>query len=185
MTGFWKDDLSSFANRGFMWSAQVDFKINVPEANWAGTVMTGCIPMSEINGKSDISLQTLISISNVDKGKKIANQHVFTLKSAIVNHSIALTDRIITLTSDSVPEDFKQELFCWAIIKTPGISISTGATTVYTVDYEVRGNAIFVPKLESPIANKLYQTPPLSVADVTLPKVAMPPYNPEHPLPSW
>lgn len=64
MTEFFKGDLTSFAQRGFIWSSEARFKINVPEANWTGTIYVGCLPMAEFLEK-ELTVGQLIAVSSL------------------------------------------------------------------------------------------------------------------------
>lgn len=109
MQDLYKDDLSSFAQRGMVWASEIDLKIALPEANWAGTIYKGQIPMAELNGKSNIPLAALIAIAG--KGDSLKNNvnHTFSLKGAIVNHQLACSEDTSStpIASDQVPDLFK------------------------------------------------------------------------------
>lgn len=64
MTEFYKSDLSTFAQRGFIWAAEASFRIALPDANWAGTMYHGHLPLSEFDGKTAVPLQNLLAISS-------------------------------------------------------------------------------------------------------------------------
>jgi hypothetical protein len=109
MNEFYKSDLTTFAQRGFIWAGEVSFRIALPDANWSGTIYQGHIPLSELDGKTAIPLQSMLAISSKSTDLKGSMNHSFTLKSAIINHQLAMSDRIssTTLATSKIPDEYK------------------------------------------------------------------------------
>jgi len=107
------------------------------------------------------------------------------MKNALVNHNIAMTDKPSSsgLATGIIPEDFKQELFCWTIIKKAGQGVLNGNNVEYSLDYTVRGNGIFTPKLESALANRLFERK--TETNRRMPVEVAPEYNPLLPVTDW
>jgi len=85
MQRLYGSDLDGFSEGGFVWSAQIDLRLLIPQANligavYKGSVFMGQLPQVETQG---ISLNQLIKIA-----QQTELDDTVWLKSAVVNHNL-------------------------------------------------------------------------------------------------
>lgn len=140
---------TTFAGKVLSFATTLTVTIQAPEANLAGTVLTGSVSLSVFRGAS---VNTLMELA--DTQLDLRTNATFELKSSIQNR--ALIHRNPTVLASECFE----EIVAYAVIPAlPAQSLDDGSAVAYKVRYKVNSNLVWWPAGTLPLLNNIAARP--------------------------
>lgn len=152
MTTVYGDNLTSFADSGFVFAGQTDTSIEGPEIQKSGTIYRGCVTLGNLG--APLSVNDLIEISQ----KNRPNDRKLLMTSSVVNNNIGFTSKNASWNgAESLPPDgFDAEIVDFAIVHKPFVGIESGVNAKYGLNMNITGNIYFRPKLSSALSYGIF-----------------------------
>jgi len=149
-------DTQGFAERGFVYSAEMSLNILTPHANLIGKAFHSRVTVGQLyenDSPKSISIGNLIRISKEIEDVN-ANDGVFRVHGAVSNNNVVFTN---SHNITNIPEEYSAESLEFLVIQRAAGSITTGDKITFSLINTIRGNAVFWPNAFDALANNVGQ----------------------------
>jgi hypothetical protein len=141
-------DFSSIGTGGFVWSCAQHIRLITPQANLVGSCYKGMITLAQLG--SGLTQQNLIQDATVTATGAYEN----TLRSAVQDPALVMdiNANAVNVGSSRAYPECENEVISYIVYQTPAISVTSGASTPFTLILNMEGNFVYYPKATDPIA---------------------------------
>lgn len=127
MVSVYGSDMQTFAQRGFVWASQIDFKIVSAQATRVGAVYIGAILISQLQGATQSTGPTFRDLIEIASAQTASSEGSFSLSAAMVNNNLVNAQE--PTGTNIIDPAYSGEIISYAIIQ-KGAQALTGASNL-------------------------------------------------------